>query len=215
MSYDHRLFNSNFNDLVKRSLVENLKIATAAVDLFWNSNRDFLSEGEGELYARTLNFAVQKQFRSMVSGATGVVGLTERKLNTYGARAVCIETADYVLNVCRTRGPMQLPPSAKYKLEFASGNRSDYHQIELSLTDDNQLVSAFPKKYAILGYNFDRGDMQHAQILVPDHIFRSILYNEDILPLFHILPTFHFRAEEEAAVASLKEDLVVRLKSAK
>lgn len=215
MNYNVKLFNDNFSDSVKATLVENLRIATSAVDSFWISNLNFLDEGEIDLYSRLLNYAVQKQLRHMVSGNSGIIGLTERKLNDYGAKAVCIETSDYILNVCRTQKPMSLPPKAKYKTAFAAGNREDQQQLEFKFSDNGDLIPALPKRYAILGYRFYRGNMLHSQLLVPDYRFTDILFSEDLLPLFKSTPSHIFTIDAEEQITNLKQDLLVRLKKAK
>lgn len=215
MNYNATLFHENFSSLVKSALVENLRLATFAVDSFWIGNLDFLDEAEVELYPLLLNYAVQKQLRHMVSGASGISGLSERKLNGYGAKTVCIETPDYVLNVCRTRSPMSLPPKAKYKTAFAAGNREDQQQMELQLLDNGELTTITPKRYAILGYRFYRGNMIHAQILVPDYRFENILFSENLLPMFQMTPSNVFTVDAEEQITTLKQDMLVHLKKVK
>lgn len=213
MAFDLNLFETNFTFAFKAVAANNIRVATKAFDEFWKSNSQFLSEAE-DLYGRILSYAVNQQFKNSAPITASAYIVSGQEVNVYKAKAVFLNTSDYITSICRTDKPLKLPCRARYKLKLALGNRGDDQQIELFPDQKNkELAPDIPKKYAIIGYRYINGEMKHLNIIVPDWEYKSILHSENLLN--QINEFYNYIPEEivEENVAKLKDNIAQEVKT--
>lgn len=207
MPFDLDLFRDNFDFQFKVRVSNNIRIATKAFEEFWKMNAQFLSDAD-ELYGRILSYSVNRQFKKYAPLTAETFLVSGKEVNSYKAKAIYLDTPDYVTNVCRTDSPSKLPCKANYKLRLAQGNRESDVQLEMfERRTDREVIAGTPKKYAILGYKYIRGELQHMNLMVPDSEFKSILYNESLLDNIKEYYTYVPEDVVEETVASLKNDI--------
>lgn len=206
MPFDVNIFDSNFNFEFKVKVANNIRIATKAFDEFWKNNALFLNEAE-ELYGRILSYSVNRQFKKAASSTASAFLVSGREVNSYRTKAVFLDTPDYITSICRTNSSHKLPCKAAYKSELALGNKEDNVQMELFQDEGCETVVAIPKKYAILGYRYVNGKMEHMNIVVPDWEYKNIIHSENLLN--NLSEYYNYVPEElvEETVASLKNDI--------
>lgn len=212
MAFDRSLFNDNFTFSFRATVANNMRIATKAFDKFWESNSQFLCEAD-DLYGRILTYAVNKQFRGSSTDTASAYLVSGKETNTYKAKAVFLNTKDYITSICRTDTPRKLPCKANYKLKLSLGNREDNQQMELFPEHGgDQLAPSIPKKYAIIGYRYINGDLRHLNIIVPDWRFKSFLYDTNLLDQINEYYNYVPQEIVEESVAALKTDIVKQAK---
>lgn len=212
MPINKNLFDTNFSFPFKLNVANNVRIATKAFDLFWESNSQFLNRAD-ELRGRILAYAVKQQFINSAPSTAPYYIVSNEEINSYKSNAVFLNTTDYTTCICRTEKPQKLPCKAAYKLRLAVGNREDDVQMEFAISNKDQLLKvSLPKKFAILGYRYADGKLQHLNIVVPDWKFENILYSENLLG--HINEFYNYMPEElvEERVAALKDNLLQKVK---
>ncbi len=212
MAFDLKLFEDNFTFGFKATVASNFRVATKAFDDFWKTNAQFLNGAE-ELYGRILSYAVNQQFKNSAPATAPVYIVSGQEVNTYKAKAVFLNSSDYITSICRTEKPQKLPCKANYKLKLALGNKEDGAQLELFPNkEDGELVSDVPKRYAIVGYRYINGEMRHLNIIVPDWEFKNILHSENLLN--QINEFYNYIPEElvEENVARIKDNIMHEVK---
>ncbi len=212
MAFNESIFDDNFTFTFRAMVANNIHIATKAFDSFWENNSQFLSDAD-ELYGRILTYSVNRQFKNSSNSTASTYLVSGKEINAYKAKAVFLNTADYVTSICRTDSPRKLPCKADYKLKLALGNKEYNQQLYLFPDPESgQLGSTIPKKYAIIGYRYIRGDMKHLNIIVPDWKFKEFIHSVDLLN--QIKEYYKYVPEEivDENVAALKTDIIKQAK---
>lgn len=212
MAIDLNLFDSNFTFAFKALVANNIRVATKAFDDFWENNSQFLSDAE-DLYGRILSYAVNQQFKNSAPKTASAFIVSGHEVNTYKAKAVFLNTPDYITSICRTEKPQKLPCKAIYKSKLALGNKQDDAQLELFPDQESgELKSDVPKKYAIIGYRYINGDLRHLNIIVPDWAFKNILHSNNLLD--HINEFYNYVPKEliEENITKLKDNIIQEVK---
>ena len=206
MAFSKSLFETNFNFPFRAAVANNVRIATNAFNSFWQDNSEFLSDAD-ELYSKILDFAVRHQFLKAAPSTASHYLVSEADVNSYKAKAIFLNTPDYITHLCRTDKPQKLPCKARYKLQLALGNRDNAQQLEFSFSDGEPQIAS-PKHYALLTYCYKYGELKHLTLVVPDWRFENIVYSENLIG--QISEFYQYVPEEvvEENVASLKKDLV-------
>lgn len=213
MGFDEKLFEDNFTFAFNAMVTNNFLIATKAFEEFWKSNLEFLRDAD-DLYGRVLYYAVNQQFKKAAIKSASSYFVKDFQVTRYKNKVVLLNTDDYVTSICRTEKPNKLPTKAKYKLELAQGNRSDYNQMELKITRQELEVGDI-KKYAVIGYRYINGDIRHLNIIVPDCEFKEILYSRDLLGSVQEYKEYVPKDLVYEQVTDLKNELIVKLKETK
>ena len=213
MGFNEKVFDDNFSFAFKAMVTNNVIIATKAFEEFWKSNFEFLRDAD-DLYGRLLNHAVNHQFVKAATKSASTYFVKDLQVTKYKNRAVLLNTSDYITSICRTDKPTKLPSRARYKLELAQGNRSENTQMELNFTDLEQPFGDI-KKYAIVGYRYIKGKIEHLNIVVPDSEFKMILYSQDLLGGVKEYKAYEPEELVYEQITDLKNDLVVKLKETK
>lgn len=213
MAFNEKLFNDNFTFGFQATVANNFIIATKAFEDFWKTNSEFLQDAD-DLYGRLLYYAVNQQFKKSAITTSSTYLVTDSIVSKYKNKAVFLNTDDYITSICRTEKPNKLPAKAKYKLSLAEGNKSEDNQYELFNTD-SKISFGEMKKYAIIGFCYRNGEMQHLNIVVPDSEFKIILYQKDLLGN---ITEYHKYVPEELIneqVAVIRDDIAAKLKEVK
>ena len=215
MPFNENEYHQNLNFAFKTSAVNTIQIAIRAFNAFWIENQNFLF-GADDLYGRLLSFAVNRQFLKSSATTANNYLVSNSIVNAYKGKAVFLNTSDYIVSVCRTSKPRALPGKAAYKCRLAMGNRDCDTQLELFKSDKNQeLQVGTPKKYAVLGYRYYNGELEHLNILIPDWKFENVLYSDNLLSQINEFSNYSPEELVEAEVTSLKEDIAKKVQSQK
>lgn len=205
-----KLAEHDLNERFQTSICENIKIGYDSFLQFINENKDFITFWDKEKtvlgYLRSLSIEKALDMASYLTFSPYKCDLIE--VNKYKYKALCLETDNFLLNICRTQKKSQFPPKSNYRLKFSHQNEP--YDMQQTMFDDENLTS--DKLYAIITYNFLHDDLSHAEIMIPKKDFTGLLYHINILDRVKDKPLIIPEEEKEKQIITLKKELSKKLK---
>lgn len=207
------VFKSNFTIELKKEILRNFDIALKA----WQSfvYEEELKEDESffqyplksDLYGRLRTYAIKQQFYLRSFDKSAPYNLVLTNTNKFGGNALALETSDFIMHLGQTRKSGLLLPKAKYKAEMAKVNKDIELQIEFDFMKDGSTVLREEKKYAIIGYGYNKNSgLTHLDAMIPDSNYNSLILYEDIFKSYRNDSQLMLVPDE------YKEDEIVNLK---
>lgn len=207
-----KLFEEDFDVALKRSITDNILVATKAYNLFVLDNKDFFDYNNyGSLRGEFLTYCINKQMSAAAFTPRSRYRALDEEVNEYKRGIVHLFTDNFVITVSKTRAKGKLPVKCNYRREYAKVNSGCDGQLRLACVEDKNIDSVIsPKYYAIVtyGYNFKIKDCTHIQLLVPDSRYKKVLVYKDLLDEYKKNPVLvDISQQEEKQVAKLNKEM--------
>lgn len=208
MSWDiKKLFQENFGTEFRASVYNNMKIAMQALQEFKKKNENFFTLDKKEtLFGHFRTYVIEKQFCESSFNPSSNYEVSLREVNKYKYKALCLETADFILNVGRTNSANELLPVSSYKKEFAKANDGLETQLSFDFTKDTPKI-VDKKKYAEITYGYKNEKITHLNIVLPDSRYKNIEDSINILENVKEYETYVNKETEEETIVKLKKSL--------
>ncbi|MBA4686353.1 MAG: hypothetical protein H2184_04300 [Candidatus Galacturonibacter soehngenii] len=172
------LLTQDFAPKVQRKIYSDILEAIKIYNVFMVDNRIFFSYPNfSSLKGELLSYSVSKVLNDSAFTPKANYRVMPKEVNGYKRNILHMETDHFKTTLAKTKKNGQLPCKSKYKKEYAISNKVGEGQYSLFGIDNEIQTVELPKLYAIItyGYNDIKKECSHANILVPDSIFKKPL----------------------------------------